>query len=163
MNQSMLLPLMMMGSGSGSGSTDGNSEAGPSTDLMMRMLMPDLFEEDVTPIWSTGQIIGTARGSKDGDVGVVSLRLMPPTMVSSKASLRLSTSGQILCKPSELKAVGEFLIAAADSYVESDELDEEGNLPEHKTLRQAYAEAVAREDDLAPQRTAYQMAKVVSQ
>ena len=148
--KSMLPMMMMMGQSSSGGGSAGESSIGTdsaSMEMMMRLMAPDLFEEDTDALWEDGSTIGHARApSGETGIGILSLRLLPATMVSAKASLRLSTGGQIHCKPSELTKIGKWLLQVAKQ--------DNGD----GTLEDVYASALKQEDTLGPQRTMIKLA-----
>lgn len=114
-----MLPLLMMANQSqgGSGSNGAESGSAMDMDMLMRVLMPDMFEEDVEPISEDASILGHQRGTDY--VGMVQYRLLPPTLLNAQASLRVTIQGTLMVTDlTQLKRVGSWFQSLPDSQVE---------------------------------------------
>jgi hypothetical protein len=154
-----LMPMLMMSQMSGKSSNEGNgaSETG-QMDLMMRMMFPEMFEEEVIPIWSAATAFGTRRRQGQDEIGVLELRIVPPTTTSPRASLRLICGGvPILLRPDELLAVERFF-GQLNGQGKQKAMWPDGTI-EEGTLQEIWNKATQMEDDKKMERMIGQMAR----
>lgn len=144
-----MMPLMMMsqlGGGSGEESTE-DGPGGGMMNMMMRMMMPELFTEDIVPLWSDAVALGTVkdRGLLRG--GQIDVMLMPPSMNSPKASLRIVCgNGVITVRPDEFAKLQAFFTDLKNRVVSVYWPGEKEG--EELTVLDAWAKAQVMEDDL---------------
>lgn len=101
-------------------------------------------EEAEDAIWSAMQIAGRTVPHEAGGKGypsVMEVRLLRGTLLSAKASLRLTLNGTVVTTPRELVALSAFFAAAAKGL-------EEPSDPEDKDSPTVYEAALAEESGL---------------
>lgn len=130
-------PMMLMLM-SGSGSNGG----GMNPEMMMRMLMPEAFEDDVEPLFQ--DLVGFGHERRSEGMGILQVRVVPPTLVSARGSLRISLNGTIFGTPADFKKLESFA----------------GRMANDQELAEAYAEARSTEDTFAEKRRVMEIAKV---
>ena len=160
-----LMPMMMMqnmlgGGGSNDGTDSDSSSALGGMDMMMRMMFPEMFEEEVVPMWSSAAAFGTRRRQGQDEIGVLELRLVPPTMTSPRPSLRLICGGvPVLLRPDELVSIQSWIttILSNDNKIKAMFPGE----TKHRTgtLDEVWEEAMNMEDSLKQERMVSTMMK----
>jgi hypothetical protein len=83
----------------------GNGKGGGGQDqMLMKMLFPDMFDDEEIPVWSEPVAIGSRRNQQGYDeAATLELRLTEPSAVAPKARLRLLAGGPpINIRPDEL-------------------------------------------------------------
>lgn len=108
---------------------------------MMRIMEPERFEEPLEAIWADGVTCGTRRTKEGVTAGVISLMVVKPTTLKPKASLVITTSGQIDAQPEVLGQIGEFFTRLAKSKDVNNALEEaqkgEAQAQQNKAIQQA--------------------------
>ena len=159
-----MMPLMMMsqlGGGSGDGTAQGeagDASGGGMMRMMMQMMMPELFTEDIVPLWSDAVALGTVkdRGLLRG--GQIDIMLMPPSMNSPKASLRIVCgNGVISVRPDEFAKLQAFFTDLKNRVVTVYWPGEKDG--EELSVVDAWAKAQNMEDDLDSKRLITSMMK----
>lgn len=113
MNMQMMMMMNLMnqqkqGSGTPNGETDGNDQG--QQRMMMQMMFPDMFIDEIEPIFKVPLAVGSRVIQGNSQSGVVEVRMLPPTMTSSRASLRFISGGaSITIRPSDLKLIEGFM------------------------------------------------------
>lgn len=147
-----MLPMMMMANmGSGGGESSGGD--GMNMDFLLRMMMPELFEDEIIPMWSSATAFGTRRRQGQDEIGVLELRLVPPTPTTPRASLRLICGGvPVLLRPDELKEIEGFFTRLNNPSTKLT-----AQFPDEKEMRTGnlsdiWSQAQELEDDMRTQR-----------
>ncbi len=120
MNPMMMMMMMQqMNQGSGSnGAETGSSDFDPM--MMMRMMNPEMFEEETEALWSDVIGVGSARLNGYDQAGILAVTLLPPTFTVDRVTLRLSCPAPIKLNPHEghFKKIGDaFLGMHADDSI----------------------------------------------
>lgn len=129
----------------------GGSGDGIDTDSIMKILSPELYDEDVEPLFSKGSATGSVMSApgKPTTMGVMSVDLIPPTMISTRATLRLNLNGTLLVNPTQLAELGNWLSEVAQSTIMV--ADGKGGFTK-KTLTEQYEAAMQLQDEYAEKR-----------
>lgn len=120
---SSMLPLLMMGGGmNGGGGSKGDQMGGPQMEMLLRLMAPQLFQEDTVEAVASDLVgFGTAKDrSGDSTIGILEFMVIPPHKNDPVTRLRIKTNGPILAKPSDLKR----LASEINRMIESGELAE---------------------------------------
>lgn len=154
-----MMPMMMMSQMFGGGSGNPNGGDTPGMDpmqMMMQMMMPGLFEEDTVPLWNDAVAIGTTtdRGLLKG--GQLDVQLLPPTMKTSRASLRIVCgNGYITVRPDEFAKLQAFFTDLPKRQIKA---YWPGEIEAHEgTLEEIWLEAQQMEDGMREQRMMTEM------
>ena len=156
-----MMPLLMMSQmGGAGGQSNGETPTGgpDMMDMMMRMMFPEMFEEETIPMWSSASAFGTRRRGGQDEIGVLELRLVPPTVTSPRASLRLICGGvPVLLRPDELKGIESFF-ASVNGAGKQKAMFPDGTIHEG-TLEEIWGEAQKLEDEKKSERLIAGMVK----
>jgi hypothetical protein len=124
---------MVMGQLLGGGGNGGNG--GGMEQAMMKMLFPDLFDDEVIAAWDEPVAIGSRRNAQGYDESAtITLHLLEPTPTAPKARLRLLAGGPpINIRPDELLRLQRWITNVMKEKVTAHWLDgtvTEGNIEE---------------------------------
>lgn len=136
----MMMMMMMNSMGGGSGSSGAASKE--QTEMMLRTMMPELFEDESENLWNGGVTVGSARINGMDGIGVLSVLVMPPTIAIDKATMRVSMHAPIK------------LTRNADTWKKELELIAKQFLAWSKDddLEKAFNDAISKEAEMQPKK-----------
>jgi len=161
MNMEMMMMMNMMnkqGTGTSNGGENGGEAASAQQRMMMQMMFPDMFLDEIEPIFKIPLAVGSRVIQGNSQSGVVEVRMLPPTLTSSKASLRFISGGaSITIRPSDLKLIEGFMQDLPASTVSC--LFPGDPKEKEMPLNDAYEKAMQMEDELQMPRLLNKMNK----
>lgn len=108
------LMLMLMMQNQGGGSNGAESQSGDQTEMMLRMMMPEMFETETNAVWSDGVTAGSARVGGTEGIGVIGLLLMPADDVIDRPTYRVTVHATIKLNDEERK---EQLLKLGNAFI----------------------------------------------